>query len=393
MEVSVIKDVFDKLEKKFIENENDIKKLMKDQEFLLYLRSISINLNNKADNSFQWDLLEQYNIFKILTKLLEYYFNTLNVNDDDDKIFRPLRYLIEVIYKISHRSLKFVEKFTHYNMFQMYIDLFKKLDLIQFLFEAFLIVLSKLINIFHYICKKELHILNQNIHLTVEDFTILRKAKDRIEKLSVNDEKIDLQKKPIFRLFLTCLSYLQVRFHTNEPLVSLNDFSDAFENGYIHTNFRETSNAFLVNSELVEYEFYNEKHELEIQKVHKLNISGYRNDRAADYGYYGYFLTFEQIIDNISVLCFDYEKKHVGYDYFKYFIKSLLMYGLDIEKLLGLKCLNDFLAVSKVKKDLVEDKRFMEFLKNMETNSMESNHETQQRLNVMIQKTLALIFN
>ena len=107
------------------------------------LLSIEINntiydLNNTANNSFQWDLMDKFNLFQILTKLLEYYFNTLNENDDDDRTFRPLRDLLEIIYKISYRSLKFVAKFINFNMLEMFIRLLQNLRLIEFLFEAFL---------------------------------------------------------------------------------------------------------------------------------------------------------------------------------------------------------------------------------------------------------------
>ena len=382
-----------KFETDFKEKENDLKALMTDSRFLSNLRFISISLNNTVNNSFQWDLLEKYNIFRALTKLLEFYFNTLKVNDDEDSTIRPLRDLVEVIYKISHRSLKFVAKFTNYNMLEMFIDLFKRLDLIEFFYEAFLNVLSKLISIFYYICKKEIHIIDTHITFTGEHFNILSKARDLIEKLSVDDKRTGLQGKPIFRLFLTCLSYVQVRFRPNESLVSLNNFRDGFENGYIHREFRKISCDLISNGELIEYEFPNENDQLELQKVHKLNI--FKNSNA--YEAYWYFSTFEQIIDNMNVLCFDVEKKIVGYEYYKYFIKSLIIYGLDIEKLLSLKCLNNFLEVDKVKTDLMEDENFIWILKNMEAHSnlisKKSDDEMQKRLNTMIRKTLDLIFN
>jgi hypothetical protein len=379
--------VLAKFEIKFKDNEKNIHLLIKDDEFLRNLRYISVCLNNTENNSFQWDLLDEFNLFQILTKLLEYYFNTLKENEDDDRTFRPLTDLLEIIYKISHRSLKFVAKFINLNMLEMFIHLVQNLRLIEFLFEAFLNVLSKMLNIFYYISKTQLHIMDQNFSLTSEHFNILRNARDLIEKLSLDDERDGLQGKPVLKLFVTCLSYLQVRFRPNDSLVSLNLFR-VFENGYIHSNFRNISGEFLLNCELIEYEFPNENNELEFQKVHKLNISDNKKS------YETILRTFEQIINNISILCFDNEKKIVGYEFYKFFIKSLIIFGLDIEKLLGLKCLNDFLVVEEVKKDLNEDEPFIETLKNMRTNKNSvCNNQMQQRLNIMIQKTLALIFN
>ena len=182
-----------------------------------------------------------------------------------------------------------------------------------------------------------------------------------------------------------------VRFDPIEKLVSTDNFR-VFEKGFVHSNFKTISNKFLSDAIVVDCENPNEKNELEFQRVHKINIQHIQQNDPFWYLSTCSLSPTLQVIDNINVLCFDAEKKRLGFHYFNYFLKSIIAYGLPSEKLHGLYSLNKFLTLDDVRNELRQDEEFERILKEiLMNNQSENDQEIIQRLNALIQSTLNLI--
>ena len=59
----------------------------------------------------------------------------------------------------------------------------------------------------------------------------------------------------------------------------------------------------------------------------------------------------------------------------KNFLKSIIYYGFDIEKILSLKCLEEYGTVKSVKSDLILDEKLFQYLKELSIKGMQQNNE------------------
>ena len=71
-------------------------------------------------------------------------------------------------------------------------------------------------------------------------------------------------------------------------------------------------------------------------------------------------------LNNIRVIfSLSNETKELAYENSKNFLKSIIYYGFDIEKILALKCLEEYCTVENVKKDLTSDHGLFKYLQKL----------------------------
>ena len=205
---------------------------------------------------------------------------------------------------------------------------------------------------------------------------VLVKVRDLLERLSSADEREGMHAKPLFKLYVKCLAFL------SENLV-LPRHLTTFKHGFIQMTFTRVSDAFLPMCFLSSHEFFNEKSELETQVVHKLKFIS----ECRLYEAYMSCSTLVQIINSLCVMCDTEEKQEIGYEYYKFFLKSILVHGLDIERVLCLNCVCKFRRVASVRADLSADVELNAFLKGLGSMGLnETNIDMKQRLHVMLEK-------
>ena len=133
---------------------------------------------------------------------------------------------------------------------------------------------------------------------------------------------------------------------------------------------------------MVNYEFLNELNETEVQKVYRFNI--YNNRNRTDTNYY-----FIEIIIWLKEIFITPEQIEIAFVAYQNFFKSIIYFSLDIEKLICLDCIASFCAVEKIKKQIFDDKKFVEFIENvLLRNQTASNNTIQERLNLCIKRFL-----
>jgi len=202
--------------------------------FLTCLNSISIHLNklsitnsNNNEILINWNAFTQYDSLKIFSLLFEFtikkQLHQTNSKSDENTdgfnerlICGPFKDLLEILSRLSIRSLEFVKHFVEFNMFQVFVMLFQNQTLVEFLFESQFLILIRLLNIFYQIClylvyfeRTDNVIVRQVTSYLVDNLDILTRAKDLLERLSIEDRRPGMQYKPLLRLYLFSLFYLQ----------------------------------------------------------------------------------------------------------------------------------------------------------------------------------------
>ncbi len=269
--------------KKFPLNEASIKT----ETFLDELRFISIEMNGKQCESFDFDIFVESDLFEFLARLFSFLIEKIsqslseNHDDDDDESYEIiLKDLLEIFNEIlRHRSLKYVGNFLRANMLTEIITFFDNSSLIEYFFERYLNMLYKIAIIFQDI-SRGIHYFSLN---TESNFALAYLKDDSMSKLSAikhslealharNKHKKYLREKSFYKAFLEALAYLEnVGPSTIERILTKRDYQFIASSSYTANYFKEkVTDEFRKISEIVEWEFINELNQIET--VHKLYI-------------------------------------------------------------------------------------------------------------------------
>jgi hypothetical protein len=346
-------------------NGESIVDLVRDETFFDDLHLLSFTLNNENNTFFHWDLFKQYDSISLFTKLLDFMFKILkedllrdscqNSEDDTREIaHRVLRDLLEIIFQLVQKSYKFKQSFLHKGMFVVFIKFFTEISLVEFLIKEQVNTISKIVSTFFLLCRKLYYLDDVSPYISdrAQTVKVLIDGRKKIESLSIEEESMGLQEKPIFRMFLICLAYLEKKLDL--LLLETKHFEIIATRGFIPKTFKRVSNEFQSHTEKIKWEFMNENNRLETQEVSRLKIGGTTST------------AINTIVDALTCLKIIYtsdEAKKIAYDSYGAFMKSILVYGLDIEKIICLACLKKYCSTLEwIRKDIFEDKTLVDHL-------------------------------
>jgi hypothetical protein len=365
-------------------------------DFLKDLRFVSIILNNENNcKYFEWDIFSKYGSFQVYTQCFSYFIGIIDKNykeaDNDETVFRSLRDLLEVIFKLAYHSFEFNQNFLDQGLFQIFIDFFDNQNLLEFLFDGYINILSKTISIFYCFCRQIFYnSASQKRQKIVENefstFRTLRKSRDIIENLTNNEFDQECQGKVghfktyyIYFLKLVSLTYLQAKYNPQEKLLNFDHYKVIATRGFVQTLFKKVSNEFSKNDRIL-LEFLNEKNEIEIQKITRLTFVNNSHSVVN---------TVVDALNNIKVVFASTETKKLAYPNYIPFFKSVLYYGLDIEKIICLNCLISFCAVEEIKSDLFKDSDLINFLRSLKETPKDRNDSIKERLQIILTRFLS----
>ena len=303
-------------------------------------------------------------------------------NDYEETVHRLLRDLLEIIFRLVQQSKKYNEHFLDEGMFMLIVTFLDKKLLIEFLFENYVNTLSKVIAVFYWLCKKLYYAENKADYVEEPMFTILLNGRHTMESLSQQDERKGLQEKPIYRMYLIALSYVQEAFK-KRGFLTVDHYRVIATRGFIPKCFSQVSDEYrAASTEIVPWEFINEYDEAEVAHVSRLLVSGTSTT------------AINTIVDALNCLCVinaNDEAKKIAYESYRYFIKSVIYFGLCVEKILCVRTLIKFCTEDYVRKDVLEDTELVDYLRKIYIDESSSNADVYaKRLNVKIGEFFAM---
>jgi hypothetical protein len=349
----------------YINNQRNVDELlMNEPHFIKHLRFLSSH-SIKTNTFMDWNLFDS---IEILTLTFNYLFETIfQSNDYDlkDKAFKSIDFLLNIILKLVKRPLKYQTNFIQYGIMKTLIELYSDTKLINFLFSCQVCLLYKIIlTFFHlcrylYYCQMEYHeFKNENTFKVLKILVGIFKDLDQKSDVNVMKEK------PIYRDYLRSLGYLQENFRPNVALLDFENYYYLATTGFITNYFVKVSADYKNISFLTRWEFINENGRLEIQNITSIFNRFNNNSFTMNYIY------ITDVIERLKVFFSTENLKILAYNTHKIFFISLIKYGLDIEKVLCLDLVEIFSHVNFIKSDLLNEKEFLELLK--ESSEIES---------------------
>jgi hypothetical protein len=389
---NLLEEHLKKLHHVYVNGQLDKDKIDKDWAIFKELRHLSILLNNSKETSsihIQWSYFQANDLFKTFSGILKHFLNILkNVSlsednydqDTADAIFRPLRDLLEIIYKLISYAPEFCGSFLEAGLFRAIIDFFDIERLLEFFYDNNITIFVKIIGIFYSLCKE---ISSDQIKQEPNFLDILRRSRDKIDFLCKRDQQkviTTVQESDIMRfktyfiyvLKLVSLKYLENKIDSNEKLLEVNHYKDVIEGGFAQNSFKEITNEFCKNEE-----FLNEKNIREIQGVTRMTFINNSQSVAN---------SIIEVLNNIKLIFTTRETKMLAYPKYSVFFKSVLYYGLDIERIICLNCLRSFCEVEEIRRDIFGDEKLVSYLNNiiLSESLTTTNDEIKQRLITMI---------
>jgi hypothetical protein len=337
-------------------------KQMKNVEFLKNLRFVSNLLNGRKEGGeFCLDLSQMcvYNTFQFFCRLLRFLLNKLYDTNNArlrDELVLILRDLLDITLRVmdSRPLLVYQRYFIDEGIFQICVDFVyeRNYTVIKLLFNDYPNILEKLMRIFLKTCQF-IYYKQPSLLLDINEmstFRTLRKSRDILSELS------------IFKDYLHSLAYLETSFssYLETPLLSLDHYKLMSSQNILSQIFStKVSNEYLSKTFYVDYEFINDLGEIESQRVTKL-------DRVVLVEEIEYIRVFYSRCDDVM---------QIGFNAFKYFFKSILFYGLYIEKILCLNCLLKWILVDEIRNEIVDDREFYVYLEHLRKNLHLSTNE------------------
>lgn len=193
-------------------------------------------------------------------------------------------------------------------------------------------------------------------------------------------EGVNISQKPFYRSFLKSLGYLQEAFESKYSLLDRQDYEFITQTGFASKYFKSVSNEYATISDIVELKFINETNQIETQRVTRINKYFDHVRRGSSY----YFVKVMRQIMNFYVTD---ETKLIAYDAYKYFFKTILVYALDIEKVMCLACLVEFIHLQEIQRDLLDDQIVVECLESLRS-AQSSTEAIQARLQSQVEALL-----
>ena len=248
-------------------------------EFAADLRFISMQLNNQEQFA-HWDLFYACQSYTIFTKWFGQIFMSLGLLDDeslDNYNDEILRDLLEIIFKMASRSLKFNDHFICEGLFQHILNLFENQRLMQYLHYNFIQILFKVLRIFYYL-SKNIYFSDECVNY-VNINTLKGRLKANIEFLkNLSTDADRSENNAVYRMYIVCLSYLQERLDSGEIIIDEKDSEILAKMGVVQYLFEDkTSDEFKKKSKSVEREFINEANQIEVGRVNNLISIANRN--------------------------------------------------------------------------------------------------------------------
>ena len=364
------------------------------------IQFLSIILNNNAkedERSFlYWNLFKPLPLFHTFTKYLSHLIQNIpvikNPEEHVDAVeneMPKMRYILEIIYKIMSYSYDYCESFLEASLLIEIINLFNKLDLLKYLYNNHVPILAKVIGIFFNLCKHAHYTRREfetsRIGEETRSFSTLRKSRDTIKELSQEELDKDTYEFKIYYIYvfkLCSLKYLEIKFKPNEPLLDFKHYEDIVKGNFVKHTFSKVNNNFTQKNDPVLRELINENDEREKCLVYKLFLRYSRNTTAMT-------RTVPDVLDNIRCVYSTEKTKVLAFPMFWPFFKSVILYGLVIERIVCLNCLKSFCQVNQIREKVLGDKEVVEFLKVVKTNNNNNSDDIIQRQKVMIETFFA----
>jgi len=118
-------------------------------------------------------------------------------------------------------------------------------------------------------------------------------------------------------------------------------------------------------------EFINENNQVEQGEVNKLFLIHNSNNSAMA-------RTIVDVLDNIKFVYDKKETKEIAFPVFYPFFKSVLFYGLNIERIMCLNCLINYCQVETIRNQIFDDEELIEFLRTKQIENTEDAMEQRQ---------------
>ena len=377
------------------ETDQNVTNLIQEASFFKNIRFLSLTLTKNNNRYYYSSLFSRYNSYAIFSKILGHFICTLrNVyqNDDmdlDEVLYRPFRDLLDIIFQIGEIPLmKYNDSFLRQGVLKMIVQLFSDYLLVDFLFDGYLNIIFKLIRVFF---RMSINIFYSSsppgeYEHGIDDkqaLEVLIRTRNKVETLEENEEGSGMQEKIIYH---AALAYLQEKFKTDMELLETRHFEIIMQFEYVQSIFKKVSRDFVGTSELVYWEFFNEHGKREVQKVSRITFGASQIVTK-----YYQKVSSVDLLNLVLVFLNTDDKIRMGYNSYKHFFYGIIFFGLDIERVLCVKCLINFKAVSDVNESLRGDVNLNAFLKSLLVQY--ENHRpsfsvnaNRQRLIVMIEK-------
>ena len=188
------------------------------------------------------------------------------------------------------------------------------------------------------------------------------------------------------------LGYLQEKFRFSEENMNFlksNHFEILANTSVLKLIFKSVSNEYLNWCKHVQYEFVNENGQIEIQNINIVLKKASEADPNRTYFLGWVCYTLIEIIDGVKNVFTSCDNlKELAYENYKVCFKSVILYGLDIEKILFLDCLKKIMTVKKVKSDFYADVELVNYLRSLQEETANSNDNLKIRLNLILRHFL-----
>ena len=280
----------------------------------------------------------------------------------------------------------FTEQFLDQSLFQSIVNVMANQGLFNFLFEAHIKIVCKLIAIFYCMSKAIYFTRDPTVYVRDEanTFRVLIETRNLLEDLA-GERNIKAVEKPVLRSYLVALAFLQEKFKPSTSFLTMSEYKSLATGGFVRSLFSKRSSDFLGIGEVRRWEFINEFNEKEIQNVTRLNVPSNVSMGINVLSTY----TIMYSLNNLRVIfSHNDDTRKFAYDASKYFMISIIYFGVDAEKVVALKCLLEYCAVEQIKHDISNEQDMFAYL--IDLKSSDSGDPIEKRLLVMIEEFLAL---
>ena len=366
---------------------NNYNDLLCDVNFINDLRLLSKELTNNPQLCVS-PIFHACDSFRIFTHILNGYFKLIHrktsQNDMDlDTKTEQIRDLLQIIYKLVQRSMNNSEAFLAQGIFHVFLRLFNNQQALRLLFVESKFMVHKIVRIFYNLSKQFAYSNNSKDFVNeTSDVETLKQTCRLFEELTRCQKSNDGI--GFFIIFLISLAYLQVKFGPNNSLFESNFFDVIKDVSLVQSFFGEVSDKYFKNSKLVSWEFRNEFGQLERSRVSKIIFFNH-NDHQVLTPYY-----IVDLLNNLKFICNNEQTRQIGFKKYKDFFLSVIHFGADIEKILCLNILREYLSINEIRSELSNDARLVAYLsklKELNCNYLEDTNA--KRLIVMVDQFLS----
>jgi hypothetical protein len=340
--------------------------------FLNDLKALSLVLNQKKERFMHAKLIFTNESIYFFIRFFKYLIEMLKQGLSLESIrLDALNNLAEILIKLIRSPYDFKDEFLKQGILQVFYELFEATGLLRLLFERSINTLNKLTDIFRLLAKR-LYTLKQGINNPLEyltndmlviPFNLLKKTRDLLEYLYKEADESLMKEKPLFKNYLRSLAYFQEIFQPEIQLLKPEHYEIILNSFFFSFHFNKIRNDFLAECEYIFLEFTNELDEIEFEKV----ASFKRYQRTIEGGFRNHkYLLIERIIllrelfsRNDSLAKNAYKTHHA-------FLKSIVLNGPCIERLLCLDLLTKFCKIEEIREEFFADKKLIEYIKSLD---------------------------